>query len=147
MAARVAGHHQPVTVLRGRLGTVALAAVPLAALVVFFLYPVGGMLARGFWPEGSFEPGAVLEVLARPRVHRVLWFTLWSAARVPFVLPTVVVGVAFRQLIAPSGPLGALGLDGTATAIVAALVFFNIIVVVRTVGAFWEGLDPRREEA
>ena len=66
---------------------------------------------------------------------------------VPFVLPTVVVGVAFRQLIAPNGPLGSLGLDGTAAAIVAALVFFNISVVVRTVGAFWEAIDPRREEA
>ena len=66
---------------------------------------------------------------------------------VPFVLPTVVVGVAFRQLIAPSGSFGGLGLDGTAAAIVAALVFFNISVVVRTVGSFWEALDPRREEA
>src|SRR5680860_1761853 len=98
MAARVAGHHQPVTVLRGRLGTVALAAVPLAALVVFFLYPVGGMLARGFWPEGSFEPGAVLEVLARPRVHRVLWFTLWSAASATFVAVVAGVPVAFALL-------------------------------------------------
>ena len=41
--------------------------------------PVAGMLARGFWPEGTFDPGAVLEVLGRPRVRRVLWFTLWSA--------------------------------------------------------------------
>jgi thiamine transport system permease protein len=168
-----------VTSLRSRAGTAALAAVPLVALAVFFLYPVGGMLARGFWPEGSFAPGRVLEVLGRPRVHRVLWFTLWSAAAatavavvagvpvafalhrlrfpgrdlvralvvVPFVLPTVVVGVAFRQLIAPSGLLGRLGLDGTATAIVAALVFFNVSVVVRTVGSFWEAIDPRREEA
>lgn len=165
--------------LGGRLGTVALAAVPVAVLATFFLYPVGGMLVRGFWPDGSFDPGAVLEVLGRPRVHRVLWFTLWSAAAatavalvagipvafalhrlrfpgrdlvralvvVPFVLPTVVVGVAFRQLVAPAGPLGALRLDGTAAAIVAALVFFNISVVVRTVGAFWEAVDPRREEA
>ncbi|HET7350446.1 MAG TPA: iron ABC transporter permease, partial [Marmoricola sp.] len=166
-------------VTRHRLAVAAIAAVPLAALVVFFAYPVAGMLARGFWPEGEFDPGAVLEVLARPRVGRVLWFTLWSATAgtlvavvlgvpvafalhrlrfpgrdllralvvVPFVLPTVVVGVAFRQLVAPTGPLGALGLDGTAIAIVAALVFFNISVVVRTVGAFWEALDPRREEA
>ena len=65
----------------------------------------------------------------------------------PFVLPTVVVGVAFRTLLADDGPLGVLGWDGTATAIVAALVFFNISVVVRTVGARWEGLDRRREEA
>lgn len=66
---------------------------------------------------------------------------------VPFVLPTVVVGVAFRTLLASSGPLAGLGLDGTPTAIVAALVFFNVSVVVRTVGPWWEGLDPRREEA
>jgi len=65
----------------------------------------------------------------------------------PFVLPTVVVGVAFRQLIVPSGPLGGLHLDGTAAAIVAALVFFNVSVVVRTVGSFWENLDRRSEEA
>lgn len=162
-----------------RLGTAALAAVPLAVLGAFFLYPVTGMVSRGFWPDGSFDPGGVLEVLGRERVHRVLWFTVWSAGLatvlavvlgvpvafvlhrlrfpgqallrtvivVPFVLPTVVVGVAFRQLIAPSGPLGGLGLDGTATAIVAALVFFNVSVVVRTVGSFWEGLDRRTEEA
>ena len=37
---------------RYRLGTLALAAVPLVALTVFFLYPVAGMLARGFWPTG-----------------------------------------------------------------------------------------------
>jgi thiamine transport system permease protein len=66
---------------------------------------------------------------------------------VPFVLPTVVVGVAFRTLLADSGPLGRLGLDGTPVAIVAALVFFNVSVVVRTVGPWWEGLDPRRAEA
>ncbi|SDS66726.1 thiamine transport system permease protein [Nocardioides scoriae] len=164
----------------GRLaGTVALAALPLAALLLFFLYPVAGMVGRGFAPDGQLDVGAVLDVLGRPRVHRVLWFTLWSAAAgtvvalalglptayvlhrlrfpgrdvlralvvVPFVLPTVVVGVAFRQLIAPSGPLGPLGLDGSAVAIVAALAFFNVSVVVRTVGAFWESLDPRREEA
>jgi thiamine transport system permease protein len=66
---------------------------------------------------------------------------------VPFVLPTVVVGVAFRSLLAESGPLGFLGWDGTFAAVVAALVFFNYTVVVRTVGAFWAGLDPRAEQA
>jgi thiamine transport system permease protein len=66
---------------------------------------------------------------------------------VPFVLPTVVVGVAFRTLLREGGPLGALGLDGTFVAILLALVFFNIAVVVRTVGASWEGLDSRQEDA
>jgi thiamine transport system permease protein len=164
---------------RERLAAVALAAVPLAVLVVFFCYPVAGMLDRGFRPGGHLDLGAVLDVLGRPRVHRVLWFTLWTAGIatvlavglgvpvafvlyrlrfpgrgllravvvLPFVLPTVVVGVAFRQLIAPGGPLGGWHLDGTPAAIVAALVFFNIGVVVRTVGTLWEGIDRRTEEA
>ena len=101
MAARVARHHQPVSFFRlrapsrYRLGTLALAAVPLVALTVFFLYPVAGMLARGFWPDGSFDPGAVLEVLGRPRVRRVLWFTLWSAACATLISVVAGVPVAF----------------------------------------------------
>lgn len=164
---------------RSRLGYAVLAALPVAVLALFFLYPVGGMIARGFWSGGSFAPGQVLEVFGRATVQHALWFTVWSAAAgtagsvllgvpvawalhrlrfpgrdlvralvmVPFVLPTVVVGVAFRQLLADSGPLGFLHLDGTAGAIVAALVFFNVSVVVRTVGAFWDGLDPRQAQA
>lgn len=158
---------------------VGLAALPVAVLGVFFVLPVAGMVARGFWPDGAFDPGAVVEVLTRPRVHRVLWFTVWTAGvatalslllglpaayalhrldfpgrsvirgllLVPFVLPTVVVGVAFRQLLRDDGPLGFLGLDGTPVAIVAGLVFFNVAVVIRTVGAAWESLDRRPGEA
>ncbi|MBO0924605.1 iron ABC transporter permease [Cellulomonas sp. zg-ZUI199] len=66
---------------------------------------------------------------------------------VPFVLPTVVVGVAFRSLLVDGGLLGGLGLDGSFAAIVLALVFFNYAVVVRTVGGLWERLDPRAEQA
>jgi thiamine transport system permease protein len=164
---------------RRLLALLGLAAGPVAVLSVFFVLPVAGMLAEGFWPDGTFDPQAVLEVLARPRVHRVLWFTLWSAAvgtvltvllgvpaahvlyrvrfpgsrvlramlLMPFVLPTVVVGVAFRQVLGAGGPLAPLGLDGTPAAIIAALVFFNLAVVVRTVGTAWEGLDPRPAEA
>jgi len=153
----------------------ALAALPTAVLAFFFVLPVSGMVSRGF----SDGVGPVLDVLGRPRVHRVLWFTVWSAGAatavsvalglpaafalhllswpgrrvvraallVPFVLPTVVVGVAFRQLLGESGPLGFLGLDGTAAGIVAGLAFFNVAVVIRTVGAAWESLDPRAGEA
>ncbi|WP_243060002.1 iron ABC transporter permease [Nocardioides sp. SR21] len=156
-----------------------LAAVPLAVLGVFFLLPISGMLAEGLWADGTFDPGAVLEVLARPRVQRVIWFTVWSSVLatacavllgvpaahllhrrrfrgraalralllVPFVLPTVVVGVAFRELIGEAGPLGFLGFDGSAGAIVAGLVFFNVAVVIRAVGAAWESLDTRPAEA
>jgi thiamine transport system permease protein len=164
---------------RSGAGIAALAALPLAALAVFFVLPLAGMVGRGFVTDGHLDVAGVLEVLARPRVHRVLWFTLWSAAAatvctvllglpvayalhrlrfpgrgllrafvlMPFVMPTVVVGVAFRTLLASSGPLGGLGLDGSPVAIVAAMVFFNLAVVVRTVGSLWAGLDRRREEA
>jgi thiamine transport system permease protein len=158
---------------------VGLALLPVGVLAVFFVLPVAGMVGRGFWPDGAFDPGAVAEVLTRPRVHRVLWFTVWTASAatalslvlglpaayalhrldfpgrsvvrglllVPFVLPTVVVGVAFRQLLRDDGPLGFLQLDGTPVAIVAGLVFFNVAVVIRTVGATWESLDRRPGEA
>ena len=157
----------------------ALAALPLAVLLAFFVLPVAGMVGRGFLPDGRLDLGGVLDVLVRPRTLRVLWFTVWSAAAatavtvllgvpvafvlhrlrfpgrallrafvlMPFVMPTVVVGVAFRTLLTGSGPLGFLRLDGTPVAIVAAMVFFNLAVVVRTVGSLWEGLDRRREEA
>ena len=160
-------------------GLLAIAAAPVLVLGVLFVLPVAGMVAEGFVVDGRFAPGAVLDVLARPRVHRVAWFTVWTsglatllavalglpaayalhrlalpgrtAARaallVPFVLPTVVVGVAFRQLLGEGGPLGFLGLDGTPVAIVCGLVFFNVAVVVRTVGVAWESLDPRPGQA
>ena len=72
---------------------------------------------------------------------------LSAVVTVPFVLTTVVVGVAFRAVLAPGGPLGWTGLDQSTAAVVLALVFFNVSVVVRQVGALWASLDPRQEEA
>lgn len=66
---------------------------------------------------------------------------------VPFVLPTVVVGVAFRALLGEGGPLAGLGLDGTVWAILLAHAFFNVAVVARTVGGLWAHLDPRAAQA
>jgi len=160
-------------------GLFALAAVPTAVLAVFFVLPVSGMLGRGLWPEGSFDPGPMLDVLGQERTRGVLWFTVWTstvstvvavllglpaayalhrlalpmrgavraALLVPFVLPTVVVGIAIRELVAESGPLGFLDLDGTPVAIMMGLVFFNVAVVIRTVGTAWESLDRRPAEA
>jgi thiamine transport system permease protein len=151
-------------------GLAALAAGPVLVLAGFFVLPVVGILAQGLWPEGRFDPGGLIDVLSRPRTGRVLCFTLWSAGLatlasvllglpaayatsrlefpgrrvvrallfVPFVLPTVVVGVAFGEL---------LGLRAGPVAIIAGLTFFNVSVVVRVVGAAWETLDPRTEQA
>ncbi len=181
MAAHLGGRHEQVSPTTGRrlLVTLALATPPLLVLGVFFALPVAGMVDRGLRPAGAWDPGAVLDVLARPRTGRVVWFTLWTSALgtavavllglpaayvlhrlrfplrgavraallVPFVLPTVVVGVAFDLLLRPGGPLAWLGLAGSPAAIVAGLVFFNVAVVVRTVGAAWESLDRRPAEA
>ncbi|GAA1808608.1 iron ABC transporter permease [Nostocoides veronense] len=72
---------------------------------------------------------------------------LRALVTVPFVLPTVVVGVAWVAVLGPSGPLAGLGLEESLPAIVLALVFFNYAVVVRTVGGLWSRLDPRAVEA
>jgi len=178
LSARVDGFGARSPSLSRRLAAlIALAAVPVAVLAIFFVLPLVGMVGRGFRPEGHWDVGGVLDVLKRPRVHRVLWFTVWSstvataitlllglpaayvlhrlalplrrlvraALLVPFVLPTVVVGVAFRQLL--TGPLSWLPIDGTPIAIIAGLVFFNVAVVIRAVGAAWESLDARPAEA
>lgn len=78
---------------------------------------------------------------------------------VPFVLPTVVVAVAFTALLGPRGWLNLtlmrlLGLDrppldlqGTLAAILVAHVFYNAVLVVRMVGTLWANLDPSLAEA
>ncbi|GAB4009251.1 ABC transporter permease [Nocardioides ultimimeridianus] len=146
--------------LRLTLSFLALAAVPAAVLAVFFVLPVGGMVAR--------VDASGWALLGDDRTRRVVWFTVWVSTLatavsvllgtpcayvthrlrfpgrgllrglllVPFVLPTVVVGVAIGRLM-----------DNGALAILVGLVFFNVSVVVRTVGVAWESLDRRPAEA
>ena len=75
---------------------------------------------------------------------------------VPFVLPTLVVALAFQQLVGPEGwlndllGLGGLGpIDalGTIWLILFAHVFYNVSIVIRLVSGVWANLDPRAEEA
>ena len=143
-------------------------AWPVSALVLRGFVPEGALDLGGF-TEVLARPrtwriigltlaqatlGTLLAVLLGVPGAYVLYYRTFRGQRlvralvtVPFVLPTVVVGVAFRSLLAESGPLGFLGLDRTFAAIVAALVFFNYPLVVRTVGGMWERLDPRTEQA
>jgi thiamine transport system permease protein len=136
-----------------------LSVVPAAFVLGLFIYPVGRLLALTIGEGNGFA-----DVLGDPRIRSSLWFTLWQAAAstiltvvaalpltwvvsrfrfpgrdlvraavtVPFVLPTVVVGVAFA----------ATGMTGSVWAILAAHVFYNLAVVVRTVGGVWSRLDP-----
>ena len=143
---------------RVRWGWVAVAAVPAFFIGYFFAYPVVRILGLGL---SELDLGASgLE----GRLLRVGWFTLWQASlstiltiaaaapltwavstfdfkgrrlamalvTVPFVLPTVVVGTAFLSL----------GFTQSIGAILAAHVFFNVAVVVRTVSTLWTRIDP-----
>lgn len=71
---------------------------------------------------------------------------LSAATLVPFVLPTLVVGTTFLNLLGPRGILG-IDLSGTLWIILIAHIFYNFAIVVRGVGSYWARIDPRIEEA
>lgn len=161
------------------LGWGSAAALPLAFLGVFFVWPVLALLAIGFVSDGHVDFGGVPAVFSEARTWRIIGHTLTQASTatvlslllgipaafvlyrlafrgrgilrglmtVPFVLPTVVVAAAFMALFGPGGPLAWTGLDRSMPAIILALTFFNVTVVMRTVGGFWSQLDTRAEDA
>jgi thiamine transport system permease protein len=144
-------------------GLALVALVPLGFLAVFFVWPVVAILRLGLREGGVLSELATAEVwrlvgftlaqaagatavavvaglpvaflLARtalPGLGLVRVIIL-----VPFVLPSVVVGLAFRALLP----------DGGVWAIVLANAFFNVAVVARTVAGLWAHLDRRAEDA
>ncbi|WP_145952965.1 ABC transporter permease [Tessaracoccus aquimaris] len=165
--------------IRSRAAWAAVAAVPLAFLTLFFAWPAGALILRGFHGDHGWTLDGFAAVFDSARTWRAVWFTLASAAAstvlclllglpgayvlyrtrfpgagalravltIPFVLPTVVVGVAFGALLRDDGPLGWARLGGTPAAILLAMVFFNYSVVLRTVGSMWAKLDPRLAQA
>ncbi|MEY2462818.1 MAG: thiamine transport system permease protein [Acidimicrobiaceae bacterium] len=56
-----------------------LAAIPLAFLAVFFVWPVGRILTRGLRPGGQWDVGAFTDVLGQGRIRSIVWFTVWQA--------------------------------------------------------------------
>ena len=58
---------------------VALAAVPLAFLGYFFVYPMVTVLATAFTGETSGGGNPMLSVLERPSLVGIVWFTTWQA--------------------------------------------------------------------
>jgi thiamine transport system permease protein len=158
-----------------RAPTVFIAVVPVVFLGIFFFYPVLTILvsslnqgwdgfagivksprARGAlwftaWQATASTvltlilalPGAAL--IARTSGRTGAWFK--ALVTVPFVLPTVVVGGAFKELFeGMNSTFGLPNLNHTAIAVVIAHSFFNFAVVARTVGVFWSGLDHQLEE-
>ncbi len=148
----------------------ALAVGPLVFLAVLFVWPLTLVLARGLGVDAS-PLAPLRDVLLDPYLRGVARFTLTQAVAstlltlavglpvaavlsriefrgrrmleaatlVPFVLPTVVVGTAFVALLGRLSPV--VDLRRTTAAIVLAHVFFNVSVVVRTVGGLWRHLD------
>ena len=152
-----------------RAAHIAIIAVPVVFLGVFFAYPVLAVLGRGLAPQGALNLDPLGEVLTDSGLRHVAWFTLWQAV-VSTVL-TLLIGIpgAFvlsryrfrgravvRALITvpfvlptvvAGAAFSALGITGSVVAILLAHVFFNYAIVVRTVGGLWSHLDPRPEEA
>ncbi|GAA1461666.1 iron ABC transporter permease [Williamsia maris] len=154
----------------------AIVVVPLLFLGVFFVWPVGALIRRAFDVSDGAGLGTLLArtdawgllgftlaqaagstVVALIVAAPIVWLVAvaaprWSTAlmvlvTVPFVLPTVVVGMAFRALLGRGGPLAGLGWDGSVWSILAAHAFLNVAVIVRVVGSVWRTMDPRAEQA
>ncbi|MGW0039360.1 ABC transporter permease [Gordonia sp. NPDC003376] len=153
----------------------ALVGIPALFLGVLFCWPVGALVHRAVEVAGAGDSvpellrrtralDLLVVTLAQAGASTLAALVLaapivWLAARlpgtgsvvltvlvtVPFVLPTVVVGVAFRALFA--GPLAGLGIGDGWGAVLAAHAFLNVAVVVRVVGATWRSLDTRTAEA
>ncbi|MGD8245697.1 MAG: ABC transporter permease subunit, partial [Anaerolineae bacterium] len=82
-----------------------------------------------------------------------------ALSTVPFVLPTMVVSLAFTALLGPRGLLNLaamrllglerplLDLQNTLAIILLAHVFYNYTLVLRIVGSYWSNLTPRLQEA
>lgn len=123
---------------------------------------------RFYWERLAFTTGqalastalAVLVGLPAAYVFATIRFPGRSLLRalvtVPFVLPTLVVALAFQQLVGPGGwlndALASVGLGpirptGTIWLILAAHVFYNVSIVVRLVSGMWANIDPQTEEA
>lgn len=56
-----------------------LMAVPLAFFGLFFAYPVAAIVGRGLRGDAGWHLGRIGEVLTRPDIADVLWFTTWQA--------------------------------------------------------------------
>lgn len=155
---------------RRRIVAALAAAIPATFLAVFFWWPVASTARRAviqphLGGTGSPLPFASIADAAATTVGLALGGTLltlalgmpavwalhrrrWPGARVveailtaPFALPTVVVALAFLTLQRDALPW--LGARHGVPAILGALAFFNIAVVVRMVGPALDRLDER----
>lgn len=65
---------------RGALVTLGLAALPLIYLGYLFVYPLVSVLAVSLVEDGRLDLEPFLDILRRPNLRGVIWFTFWQAA-------------------------------------------------------------------
>jgi thiamine transport system permease protein len=137
--------------------------VPATFLLVFLAYPIG-VLGSHVWSGSGLArlvssstwhivplalaqatlSTAIAVVIGLPIANAVSRYDFRGRAlsqalvTVPFVLPTVVVALAFRSLLGPGAPQGF-------ALVVLAHAYVNLAVVVRIVGAQWSQQDGRLE--
>lgn len=147
--------------------------IPLGFVGVFFAWPVVAIISRslraGALVDAVTDPGlrhvawftlwqslvatGLTLLVGLPAAYVVARYefpgrrAFRAFVTIPFVLPTVVVATAWLVLFRPGGALAFLGWQRGVAPLLVAEVFFNVAVVVRTVGGFWSSLDPRRTEA
>ncbi|CAL9293660.1 hypothetical protein SUDANB180_05386 [Streptomyces sp. enrichment culture] len=67
---------------RGRRGSatrLGLMALPVAFFALFFAWPVAAIVTRGLRTDGTWHLGRIADVVTRPDIRHVLWFTTWQA--------------------------------------------------------------------
>jgi thiamine transport system permease protein len=62
-----------------RAARVAVVAVPLGFLAVFFAYPVLGIVGRGLVPQWSVDLDPLADVVTDAALRHIAWFTVWQA--------------------------------------------------------------------
>ncbi len=136
--------------------------LPLAALALFFTFPVASMVAR------FLRPSSLTNTISDSSLASVWWFTTWQAlastaltlivglpltwalsrftfrgartiaglVTVPFFMPAVVVATGVKALLQ----------EPSVTGILWAHVVFNVAVIVRIVGPRWSLMDQSIED-
>ncbi len=153
-------------------GSGLVAFLPVVFLAILVVWPLVAVFARSF---SDVDSAQLADIVTRPRIRRVVWFTAWQAglsavltmiiglpvahviARYRFwgrsLLRAVVVVPFVLPTVVVAAAIGAVfdrlgvGFDRSLVAVLAAHVFFNVAVVIRVVGGYWATLDHRQIEA
>ncbi|GMV85120.1 MAG: iron ABC transporter permease [Dehalococcoidia bacterium] len=174
------------TWFRDRKAALALLGPALVFFAVFLAYPLQGIVRESFAHGGGIEPlvedayflerawftawqatvsSVITLALAIPVAYVLACYefrgkaALEALITVPFVLPTIVVAVAFTALLGPRGIANdalqsVFGLEeppirllNTIWAILIAHVFYNVALAARIISVSWARVDTRLEDA